>query len=148
MLIQCPHCYKNILPRGDDSCPSCDGDTNDEKALSNPFRPVVFPIPIPEDPLCILCGSPSTELKVVIEKHRDDDALARNLFKVIFSVLTFGAGGTTDREHVQHEVAASVPLCDHCARFGNIDVHEVRYDRQSIAIMCHHAFRESIETEN
>lgn len=107
MIVECPHCYRSVLPKEDNSCPSCRGNISEQSKTDPTKRRVTIRSRQKLPKICIHCGDSAVRDKAWIKKEETEASVAGKwllgplLSKFLFRKLRV--------------IAIYLPICDrHC----------------------------------
>ncbi len=117
MSRTCPHCYGRVIPRRDNSCPSC-GKGLDDLTGVDPTRALLTlhegeALP----PLCFNCGT-TTQRAVAVRGRRTDERRTESTALLILLFIVSHAAGVLAlllRKRPGTRVELRVPQCTNCA---------------------------------
>ena len=140
MYKTCSHCRRNVLPKGDGTCPGCGRSDALREYVPKPSvlleGEAVFP------PICAFCGTAAAESKVLTWRrpspHADHSAPMRGILAVIITQLLNRTSGRLDQV-----ISFRLPHCHDC-RAMELEVIAIHWDDYRVEACCHEAFREAI----
>jgi hypothetical protein len=129
VFVECPHCYTNILPHADNTCPACQGDLSSLVGV-NPNK-VSFLIHESEElpSYCYSCNQ-YTEQEVRVSGDQE-------------SILSRFLTGDVSPEETSN-VVIFLPQCKLCAEIEDPEPVEVDYENQTMTFAVHTGFRDRI----
>ncbi len=147
LMVECPHCYTDVLPMADGHCPSCSADLSLAKAESNWFTKVSLPHQAGALPnVCIVCGMPTERRTRFYQKARNEryGANPAQGGGGIGLALTWLFDYVSGKMH--QEICLDVPQCDECNQKGRgIRVKHVDFERRVATFIVHQNFNRALE---
>ena len=146
-MITCPHCYVDVLPRSDQTCPACGKSTRRVEGADRSKRELSIYQDEPLPAACYLCTREThTSDLVQTEKYDENDpAPTRNtsiLLKILAGLMGFHLFfGRTKHPMV---VAIKIPVCDACRSAGVPEPRHVDFHRHMMTFVVHKSFRAQV----
>ena len=145
-LIECPHCYVDVLPMEDGRCPSCLGDTREPSAESSSFTKVSLKHRTQGLPgVCLVCGSSTPQRKRFSQKARNERYTTNAQGGAIGLLLTWLFDYLSGKMH--QEIVMEVPYCPDCQRQGrDLRVRHVDFEQRIVTFIVHRNFRAALDS--
>jgi len=169
MAIECPHCYRTVIPLAAGTCPACRRDTRDRSGV-DPDR-VTHVIGekanLPE--ICCQCGhltrrvvrvasdmATSDPVRPSARNTEEDDRIGGFVLRLLFGRiwgLLFGwlvaaAAGSTGGSGRSLNVTVRVRQCAECARRSKVEPLHVDFDYCRMRFIVHRRFAEQYDGLN
>jgi hypothetical protein len=138
----CPHCFNIVLPKEDNSCPSCLRNIND-LTDSNPLLTTYVigeKTILPE--ICCICTTPTKRKKKYSERcdpkvwHPNDLSLYENTRVGLV------------KKDLAPTVKIIMPLCNKCEKKYNNLLRYVDYEQREMTFIISKVFRDKVVLEN
>ena len=146
LIVECPHCYGDVLPMADGRCPSCLADTRTSSADGGCFTKASLPHQAQGLPgVCIVCGV-STQRRNRFSQRAKNERYTTNPQGGggIGLLLTWLFDYASGKMH--QEVVLEVPQCEECDQRGrDLRVKHVDFDRRVVTFIVHRSFRRALE---
>ncbi len=152
MIVECPHCYTNVLPSREGQCPACRNNVHDAPKAdpSKTSLTVRHGAELPS--FCCGCGCPTDRYvkvlrKISHKKAQQDTSLGLFLvlgllFGWIFWLIAWMRGDF--RTRVGDVVVARMPQCKLCGANGAPDPIRVNAEELRMTFVVHRQFKEKV----
>ncbi len=147
MIIECPHCYGDVLPMADGRCPSCLADMTAASTEGGSFTKASLPHRAEGLPsVCMICGKPTRHRRrfsqrAKNERYATNPAQGGGGIGLFLTWLFDYVSGK-----MYQEIVLEVPECEECHRRGlDLRIHHVDFDRRVATFIVHRAFKQSLE---
>jgi hypothetical protein len=129
LIVECPHCHKKVIPKGNNNCPSCREDMSDQEGVD--LNQTSFTIHESEElpSFCYSCNM-YTERQIRISGDKESD----------LEKMLFGPSSPEDTSNV----IIYLPQCEVCSELNEPELVEVDYEHQTMTIVVHRGFRERV----
>jgi hypothetical protein len=146
-IVECPHCYTDVLPMADGRCPSCLADTSAQSAEDGRFTKASLRHQAKWLPaVCVVCGMP-TERTRRFSQRAKNERYGTNPARGtggIGLILTWLFDYLSGKMH--QEIALEVPQCEECHRRGrDFRVKHLDFDGRIATFIVHQNFRRALE---
>ncbi len=147
MLMQCPHCFTKVMPKGDGSCPACHKATQDAKETSPTRRSLRLSQGESLPGICCDCGEVTDRyFSVTCSSSPEENqpagfgqALIGMLFSWPMALYFFLLGIQNTRV-----VRVRMPQCRTCAQARTPEVRHVDFGNAAITFVVHNNLYEEI----
>jgi hypothetical protein len=158
MIIECPHCYRTVLPHNDGECPACHKNTEDlrrvdlTKTLLWVDSTTAFP-----DRCCSCCERTSRRVALKVSSqlstgwtHRDY-VLERpilGLYSFIGHVLYACFAPSRKGFPMSATLKIRLPQCASCAYDNRVEAEKVNLEHGRIAVIVDRNFAQTVSDLN
>ena len=148
LIVECPHCYGDVLPMANGRCPSCLADTRERSAEGGCFTKASLQHQAQGLPdICLVCGT-STRRRTRFRQKTKNERYGANPTAsggAIGLLLTWLIDYASGKMH--QEIVLEVPQCEECHQRGrDLRVKYLDYDRRVATFIVHRSFREALES--
>jgi len=147
MFVECPHCYKSVLPTKDNLCPACRRSFSDPRDINPNLASLIVSEERSLPPFCFSCNS-KTERRVKVQDSIEIGGNPRWQ-----NVLTFILGLFLHLFIIQrqsgkkHSVLVFIPQCETCAKSkGKPTPEHVDFENRTMTFIVHRGFKEKVMT--
>jgi hypothetical protein len=140
MVIECPHCYKKVIPMQDGRCPGCGKNTKDTSNVNLNMTLLEIPQSSPLPQICCLCGE-NAEGTVLIERSnaKGGESLFIRILVFVFSPMLYLFGNGFQRTTTKLKIY--LPSCSKCS-CGTFEPRHVDFENYSMTFAVHKKFKE------
>jgi hypothetical protein len=166
MMLDCPHCFRTVVPLPSGQCPACRRNTKEpgQHAAERTVLEVGEKSTLPE--VCCHCAALTRRAVTITRsaaaaadgtsphsRYDEDTGAARFLVKLAFgSLLTLLAsavvGGLSSGGRGSIRVAVRMRQCAECARQGRVEPIQVDFDYYRMRFAVHRRFAEHFRQLN
>jgi hypothetical protein len=146
-IVECPHCYGDVLPMANGRCPSCLADTRQQSAEGGCLTKASLREHAQSLPdICMVCGTSTRRRtrfrqKTKNERYDANPSASGGLIGLLLTWLIDYAGG-----NMHHEIVLEVPHCEECHQRGrHLRVKYLDYERHVATFIVHRSFRQALE---
>jgi hypothetical protein len=164
MMLDCPHCFRTVVPLASGQCPACRQNTKEPgKFADRVVLEVGEKSPLPD--LCCHCAT-ITRRSVRVSRTtaagadgnrpgdaEDDTGGARLIVRLIFGRLLMMlasavVGGLSSQGGGGNRVTVQLRQCPDCARQGRVEPIQVDFDYYRMRFAVHRRFAEHFQQLN
>jgi hypothetical protein len=146
LIVECPHCYGDVLPMVDGRCPSCLGDTRAPSADGGCFTKASIAHQAHGLPsICMVCGMPTQRRRQFSERAKNERYTANPRGGGgIGLLLTWLFDYVSGKMH--QEIVLELPQCEECyQRAREPRVKHLDFDRRIATFIVHRSFRRALD---
>src|SRR5436190_505756 len=148
ILVECPHCFGDVLPMSDGRCPSCFADTREPSADGGSFTKASLQHQAQGLPgVCLVCGVPTQQRRRFSQRAKNERYNTNAHGGAIGLALTWLFDYLSGKMY--QEVILEVPHCDECRRNGrDLRVRHVDFERRIVTFIVHRNFTAALDTSS
>ena len=147
MIIECPHCYGDVLPMTDGRCPSCLANTTAPPAEGGSFTKASLQHRAEGLPsVCINCGKPTPRRRrfsqrAKNERYATNPAQGGGGIGLLLTWLFDYVSGK-----MYQEIFLEVPECEECHQRGrDLRIHHLDFEGRVATFIVHRTFKQALE---
>ena len=129
LVVECPHCHVRVIPIDNKICPACRKDISNLKGVDPNQVSLIISESEELPTFCYSCNR-YTERSIRVSGDKESD-LAKALF------------GSAAPENTSN-VIITLPQCEECAEWKDLELVDVDYDHQTITLVVHKGFQERV----
>jgi hypothetical protein len=147
LVVECPHCFGDVLPMADGRCPSCLADAHAPPAEGGCFTKASLRHQaqgLPE--ICVVCGTSTRRRTRFSQKAKNEryGANATASSGAIGLVLTWLIDYASGKMY--QEIVLEVPHCEEChKRRRDLRVKHLDFDRRVATFIVHRSFGQTLD---
>ena len=148
MVKECGHCFNQVLPLEDGTCPACRNNMSAPSRHPSHITACMVRRDDNKPDLCIFCGENSTRTMMVEEKCNEVAAESNQDRHVVSLAGFFGLAMIRFKNRKPTKwVVVDLPVCDLCS--GNKpEILNVLHEQEAIRLIVHRRFRDEFQTLN
>ena len=142
-IIECPHCFARVVPKSDNTCPSCRKNIKDMTNADTDLTTVTLGPSATMPELCIICGQQTNRTyKYTMEIPGGQDS---KLISTLLSLLRGRLLSGLIKKQIQ-SIGIKLPVCNNCKHYqANIKPIHFNKDTDTMTFVVHKAFKKGIE---
>jgi len=146
MLIECPHCYKKVLPMQDGTCPGCGKNTRDisNANLNMTLLEIKQGTPLPR--ICCFCGE-NAEGTILVKRSKSTggESLFIRILVFVFSPFLYLFGNGFERTTSKLKIL--LPTCAKCSS-EYVEPRYIDFDNYTMTFAVHKKFKDALLGES
>lgn len=149
MIIECPHCFTKVIPKIDDSCPSCRKNVNIRSSNSINYQLLNVSERNRFPDICFKCGMRTTVRRTFRNSKTNWMTDFERVFYAFLSYLIFRNVLLVSKSGTTYKTRIDIPICNECySKNKNIDPEYFNPEEGQISYIVHKKFKDSYEELN